>query len=148
MLPPNVDEDGLTLIHRKAHQFQGFAIGGEGAFMLFQRVRLAVVVLFASTVLAAGRVSAAEEAGPSASATFGKIPLHFEPNLGQGPAGTEFLARGENYLALVTSEGVMLQLRSGSCGGSERKGPMNREAERSLSGANPLSHPGSGTTWA
>ncbi|MCG3195475.1 MAG: hypothetical protein DIJKHBIC_04758 [Thermoanaerobaculia bacterium] len=116
--------------------------------MPFQSLRSIIAVVLVSTALAAGTVSRTEEEGASASATFGKIPLYFEPNLGQGPAGTEFLARGENYLALVTSEGVMLQLRSGSCGGSERKGPMNREAERSLSGANPLSHPGSGTTWA
>ncbi|MCG3194070.1 MAG: hypothetical protein DIJKHBIC_03327 [Thermoanaerobaculia bacterium] len=66
-------------------------------------------------------------AGPSAQVS--KIPLYFEPNLGQAPQGVEFLARGENYMALVTPDGVTLHLRSGTCGGKERKGPMGREAE-------------------
>jgi hypothetical protein len=47
-----------------------------------------------------------------AKATYGKIPLSFEPNRGQAGAGTLYLARGNGYLLSLEPSGSTLMLRN------------------------------------
>lgn len=44
---------------------------------------------------------------------FGRLPLQFEENRGQGPADARFLARGHGFAASFTAQEVLLQLDGG-----------------------------------
>lgn len=50
-------------------------------------------------------------AGAPRSSQLGRLPLLFEPNLGQAPAGVEYRARGLNYGFSLTRRGAILKLR-------------------------------------
>jgi hypothetical protein len=52
---------------------------------------------------------------PSLSATYGKVPLHFEANQGQTDAQVKFLARGPGYALFLTPTEAVLALGTGSC---------------------------------
>ncbi|MCK6684160.1 MAG: SBBP repeat-containing protein [Thermoanaerobaculia bacterium] len=82
------------------------------------------ILLFTGTLLLSAGAERAL-AGPAAQTS--KVPLYFEPNLGQTAPGFEFLARGEGYLALVKRDGITLRLMSGRCGEPARKGPLSRD---------------------
>jgi hypothetical protein len=43
---------------------------------------------------------------------YGKLPLTFEPNLGQSAAQVKFISRGQGYRAYLTTDGMVLSLRS------------------------------------
>jgi hypothetical protein len=43
--------------------------------------------------------------------SYGKLPLHFEPNRGQTDKGVKFLARGPGYTLFLTGDEVVLSLR-------------------------------------
>ncbi|MBI5445249.1 MAG: SBBP repeat-containing protein, partial [Deltaproteobacteria bacterium] len=58
---------------------------------------------------------------PEANAAFGKIPLHFEPNLGQMDPEVQFVARGGSYTAFITAEGVTLAAQQGNCGATKER---------------------------
>lgn len=49
--------------------------------------------------------------GLTASAGFGKVPLHFEPNVGQTRQTANFLARGPGYELLLTPDDLVLGLQ-------------------------------------
>src|ERR1051326_348034 len=75
---------------------------------------------------------------------FTRLPLHFEPNVGQAEPDTKFLARGPGFqLQLAPSEAVMLLMPSASDFRSEISDRSNatREARvvrTRLLGSNPL----------
>lgn len=50
---------------------------------------------------------------------YGRIPLHFEPNLGQGPADAKFISRGGGYTLYLTAGGPVIRTTSG---GSQASG--------------------------
>jgi len=45
---------------------------------------------------------------------YGKLPVRFEPNVGQAPPQIEYLARGNNYIVAITERGLMLSLSQGA----------------------------------
>jgi hypothetical protein len=51
---------------------------------------------------------------PRAVASYGKLPLSFEANLGQADAGVKFLSRGRGYGLFLTSSEAVLELRKPS----------------------------------
>src|SRR5690242_1665588 len=55
------------------------------------------------------RLSAAE-----AGAAYGRLPLSFEPNVGQADAAVQFLAHGPGYTLSLTADGATLTARDGS----------------------------------
>jgi hypothetical protein len=50
----------------------------------------------------------------SAQASFGHLPLSFEPNVGQFDPRALFVARGRDYTAALTASGAVLSLSSGA----------------------------------
>src|SRR6188508_34002 len=42
---------------------------------------------------------------------YGKLPMHFEPNVGQTDASVKFLARGHGYSLFLTGTEAVLALR-------------------------------------
>ena len=42
---------------------------------------------------------------------YGKLPLHFEPNLGQTSSQVKFLARGHGYSLFLTEKEAVLSLQ-------------------------------------
>src|SRR5262249_19916878 len=51
---------------------------------------------------------------PSAAAdAFGKLPLSFEPNVGQADAAVRYLSRGPGYALLLSDNEAVLHLSSG-----------------------------------
>jgi hypothetical protein len=55
--------------------------------------------------------------------TYGRLPLAFEANEGQSPAGIQFLSRGEGYDLSLMSREADLTLRQPAAGGSSAKRP-------------------------
>jgi len=51
-----------------------------------------------------------------ASQAYGKVPLSFEPNLGQADQRVEFLAHGDGYGLFLTHKGAVLRLERGPNG--------------------------------
>jgi hypothetical protein len=43
---------------------------------------------------------------------YGRLPLRFEPNVGQAPASIKFLARGNGYNLALLQDGLILNIRS------------------------------------
>jgi hypothetical protein len=62
--------------------------------------------------------------------SYGRLPLAFEPNLGQADSRASFLCRGNGYSLCLTSEGVVLALRK------PRPGP-SLQSTRSKAGRYP-----------
>src|SRR3989442_6579624 len=70
------------------------------------------------------------EAGRQAdpSEVFGRVPLHFEANLGQSDSRVKFLAHGGAYTVFLTSTDTVLVLAEGTgkAGLEERSGRRRR----------------------
>src|SRR5262249_41519728 len=49
---------------------------------------------------------------PSLASDFARLPMSFEPNLGQGAAGSSFVAHGAGYGIVLAPEGITLGLSS------------------------------------
>lgn len=64
----------------------------------------ALLALAANAPTAEGALSTLPAAPPAparqstAAETYGRMPMRFEPNLGQAPAGVKYLARGQGYM--------------------------------------------------
>ena len=61
----------------------------------------------------------AQASQPSPVQVLGKMPLAFEPNLGQTDPQVRFISRGPGYNLFVTPEEAVLVLRSGAAPGPE-----------------------------
>jgi hypothetical protein len=60
---------------------------------------------------------------PATFTGLGKLPLMFEPNVGQTDGRVRFIARGSNYGLFLTDQGAVLSLRhSQGAGNSEKSG--------------------------
>lgn len=73
------------------------------------RVRLLLPALFVLFLLTLTSFGAEAPRGPSAGA-YERLPLAFEPNQGQAPAGARFLARGGGYTIVLRDGGAELLL--------------------------------------
>ena len=102
----------------------------RGASALLGTIGLTLILLFPVparggplTISPAPAHALGEQAGPQpeANASFGKIPLHFEPNLGQFDPEVQFVARGGSYTAFITAEGVTLAAQQGNCGATRER---------------------------
>ena len=73
-------------------------------------------------------------------AAFNRLPLMFEPNVGQTDPSVKFVARGAGYSLFLTNEGAVMTLRAGHDSGSETIGMKFAGANPSpaLSGDDPL----------
>jgi hypothetical protein len=67
--------------------------------------------------------------------SYERLPLSFEPNIGQADTRTKFLARGSGYEVFLTAGGAVLGLHAPSRGGSIHPVTLRME----LAGANPAS---------
>ncbi len=66
--------------------------------------------------------------GLATSELFARLPLSFEPNVGQADASVRFLARTPGYTLLLTSDEAIMVLDKGAAGGSGRRaGAETRE---------------------
>ena len=68
--------------------------------------RHAALYLLASAVYA-------ETTGTDVLRSYGRIPILFEENAGQAPAGTKFVARGPGYTTLLCNNDVSFHLKTG-----------------------------------
>ena len=101
---------------------------GLGTGLLWSRILPAALLLVAAgaTVLSLGShpkgngtAPDAQWAGfdtraqqqPATFSSFGKLPLMFEPNVGQTDGRVRFIARGSNYGLFLTDEDAVLTLR-------------------------------------
>lgn len=66
-------------------------------------------------------------------ATLGRLPMIFEPNLGQSHPSVKFLAHGDGYSLFLTSEGATMALRSKA---GTTNGPRSELLTMKLAGAN------------
>ena len=80
-------------------------------------------VVLATTLVAAGVFSASwlpkhaaktkrvTPTSPAVAANFGKVPLAFEPNVGQSDSQVAYVAHGSGYTAFLPDSGPVLSLR-------------------------------------
>ena len=61
----------------------------------------------------AHRPAPAQLTQSQATASYGRLPLSFEPNLGQAPGDFDFVARGSGYSLGLSSDRAILSLRQG-----------------------------------
>ncbi|KAA0253501.1 hypothetical protein FBQ97_01150 [Acidobacteria bacterium ACD] len=69
----------------------------------------AILAVLACAALAAGPRA---EASGTVRASLGRVPLHFEPNVGQSSSAVRFLARAQGYTAFVTDGAIVLDLQA------------------------------------
>jgi len=91
------------------------ALLGSGAF--FQKRVPFVNEPLAPSAVAPAREHSFERPAQGASTprrleNYGKLPMAFEPNLGQSRSPARFLARGRGYALFLTGDGMVLSLRS------------------------------------
>lgn len=55
-------------------------------------------------------------AAPVAATAYARLPLSFEPNVGQAPPSVRYLARGDGYTVDLTAQGAALQLGTSAIG--------------------------------
>jgi len=67
----------------------------------------------AGTAAAAGPDRASRQSGSEVAAEYGKLPLAFEPNLGQANPEAKFLARGSGYELFLTPKESVFVLNAG-----------------------------------
>src|SRR2546425_800522 len=79
---------------------------------LSSRIRDAALVLVAFGLAAAFAAPATSpgEGPPGLIATYGSLPIAFEPNRGQFDAAAKFAARGAGYAILLTADGAIVSL--------------------------------------
>src|SRR3989454_11758265 len=71
------------------------------------------ILMLAASLAASASTIKPVTAAPRASETYGRLPLHFEANLGQTHEDVRFLARGPGYsLYLTAGEAVLVLVRS------------------------------------
>ncbi|HEX8353627.1 MAG TPA: SBBP repeat-containing protein [Pyrinomonadaceae bacterium] len=72
------------------------------------------------TVSASGKPAAhaAEATRARARDDYGRLPLRFEPNVGQAEAGVDFISRGHGYALFLKGGGAVLALRHAAAGGA------------------------------
>jgi hypothetical protein len=75
---------------------------------------------------------AASHTRPMVTSSFARLPLSFEPNLGQTDARVKFLSRGHGYTLFLTPTEALLSMRE----------PAKDSSLRSGSGKMHLSRPG------
>ena len=106
--------------------------GGKACPEGSRRIRIGVIAIlsaagFGISVYAAARVAVAPRIGaPSASKVeshqpaprinFAKLPMSFEPNLGQSDPRVKFLSRGPGYTLFLTADEAVLSMREPSAG--------------------------------
>src|ERR1039458_1093124 len=78
-----------------------------GAFKMNRTIVALVAALFIGF-----SIQAADKKSPSSELSFTKLPLSFEPNMGQGDPATRFLARGAAYSVKLESSRAVLDLDS------------------------------------
>ena len=80
--------------------------------------RLVAVVL---AVIAAALAPQLALAAPEPASAYGRLPLHFEENLGQAPAGVRFLARAPGYaVSLQDDRATLILTARGRTGAASR----------------------------
>ncbi len=94
----------------------GLALLAAGGWMLNAGSRSANAIAHAdgSPSLIPSARPFSPDAKPQAHALLAKLPLIFEPNLGQAQAGVQFLARGAGYGLFLDSSGATLLLQEPS----------------------------------
>src|SRR5258708_7254539 len=97
------------------------AVGGVGALLMGQGVPgvpRTARARGAGTRHGIARVPAASgdvaQTTPHVLASYGKLPLAFEPNRGQSGRDVQFLARGVGYTVFLTPDGAVITLQRGS----------------------------------
>ena len=75
----------------------------------------------------------------SAAAAYGQLPLAFQPNEGQAPAGIGFSAQGQGYQLVLSPTGVILGLQAPSTSGTGSG--VSTVLSLSLVGGNPAAAP-------
>ncbi len=70
------------------------------------------MLALAATVSSSAQVTARRPSNDDLSAKYANLPLSFEPNVGQTSSSARFISRGRGYTALLTSDGLVLTLRS------------------------------------
>lgn len=92
------------------------------------RASLAAPAPFAAlaSVLAPASQASASLRNPAAEAAYGRLPLHFEPNMGQMDARVRFVARGGGMTAFFTGTETVMVL-----GGREEQAAVRMTLERS-----------------
>ena len=70
-------------------------------------------LMFLSSTIHADGSEPSAQTNTTAAVTFSKLPLTFEPNLGQGPGAAEYLTRSGSMQAGVSGTGLRIRLRSG-----------------------------------
>ena len=126
---------------------------GLGTGLLWSRILPAALLLVAAgaTVLSLGSHPKGNGTAPDAQwagfdtraqqqpptfSSFGKLPLMFEPNVGQTDGRVRFIARGSNYGLFLTDEDAVLTLRHSR--GDDRSKEANTSVLRmKLAGARP-----------
>ena len=98
-------------------------VGGDGLGAVFARVRSAIIFLFLlllgfllvrRDVLDRDHGAKVSSEGTALRGSLGKLPLAFEPNLGQAPNEVKFLAHGGGYGLYLNSTSAVLALTSPS----------------------------------
>lgn len=96
-----------------------------------------------SDAQASPKADGAKQASAKLVESYGKIPLHFEPNQGQTDAQVKFLARGPGYALFLTPTDAVLSLTAtkrpeGEARDPRDRGPLEQALVRMhLEGANP-----------
>lgn len=92
-----------------------------------------VAASFLLTPVSPARAEAGDEAVPNrVAADLSRLPVRFEPNLGQTSDEVRFLSRGSGYAFFITPEEVVLALRKGVSEAKADATPAERAAAQSL----------------
>lgn len=105
----------------------------------FGVLALAAATVLSTLVVGAGPRAASpplHEPTPAPIAAYGKLPLTFEPNIGQAPAGIDFLAHGPGYTLALAGGSALLDVPTGGAAPpSEPRPALGRVEGTTVSGA-------------
>jgi hypothetical protein len=90
-----------------------------------------------SPVTANGAPIPAHHPATKVAENYGKLPLSFEPNLGQTDGKVEFLSHGRGYSLFLTGDEAVLTLAGHRASGNQRPATQNSKFE-ALSSAGPI----------
>jgi hypothetical protein len=71
-----------------------------------------MILGLAATASSSAQVTPRRTSSDAMSAKYANLPMSFEPNVGQTSSSARFISRGRGYTALLTSDGLVLTLRS------------------------------------
>ena len=71
-------------------------------------------------------------------ASYGKLPLSFEPNQGQAASGVKFLSHGHGYTLLLTGNEAVLALKAQSSGSAVRMKLVGANSHAEIAGSEAL----------